>query len=156
VLSGNTLMAGYYRDEAATQTAFSGGVFHTGDIAVMHPDGYVEIRDRSKDVIISGGENISSLEIEGVLHRHPAVLLAAVVAAPDEKWGEIPCAFIEFKAGASASVEELMEFSRRHLAGFKMPRRFEFRELPKTATGKIQKYILRQMIAGGSPAARRS
>jgi fatty-acyl-CoA synthase len=146
VLSGNTLMSGYYRDEAATAAAFSGGVFHTGDIAVMHPDGYVEIKDRSKDVIISGGENISSLEIESVLHQHPAVLLAAVVAAPDEKWGEIPCAFIEFKPSVSATAEELMEFSRRHLASFKVPRRFEFRELPKTATGKIQKYILREVV----------
>ncbi|MGP2490189.1 AMP-binding protein [Mesorhizobium sp. PUT5] len=146
VLRGNTLMAGYYRDEEATEAAFAGGVFHTGDIAVMHADGYVEIKDRSKDVIISGGENISSLEIESVLHQHPAVLLAAVVAAPDDKWGEIPCAFIEFKPGASATAEELLSFSRQHLAGFKVPRRFEFRELPKTATGKIQKFVLRQAV----------
>lgn len=144
VLRGNTLMCGYYRDEAATEAAFADGLFHTGDIAVMHPDGAVEIKDRSKDVIISGGENISSLEIESVLHRHPAVLLAAVVAAPDAKWGEIPCAFIEFKPGASATRDELMTFARHHLAGFKVPRRFEFRPIPRTATGKIQKFLLRE------------
>ncbi|MHA6642783.1 AMP-binding protein [Mesorhizobium sp. A623] len=152
VLRGNTLMSGYYRDVAATEAAFAGGVFHTGDIAVMHPDGYVEIKDRSKDVIISGGENISSLEIESVLHQHPAVLLAAVVAAPDDKWGEIPCAFIELKRGASATAEELLQFARQHLAGFKVPRRFEFRELPKTATGKIQKFILRRAVRLDSQA----
>jgi fatty-acyl-CoA synthase len=148
VLRGNTLMCGYYRDEAATEAAFAGDVFHTGDIAVIHPDGYVEIKDRSKDVIISGGENISSLEIESVLHRHPAVLLAAVVAAPDARWGEIPCAVIEFKPNASATAEELTAFCRKHLAGFKVPRRFEFRELPKTATGKIQKFLLRETVRG--------
>lgn len=145
VLRGNTLMAGYYRDEAATEAAFAGGVFHTGDIAVIHPDGYVEIKDRFKDVIISGGENISSLEIESVLHQHPSVLLAAVVAAPDDKWGEIPFAFIELKPGASATAEELLQFARKHLAGFKVPRRFAFQELPKTATGKIQKFVLRDV-----------
>jgi fatty-acyl-CoA synthase len=146
MLQGNTLMCGYYRDEAATEAAFAGDMFHTGDIAVMHPDGYVQIKDRSKDVIISGGENISSLEVESVLHRHPAVLMAAVVAAPDARWGEIPCAFIEFKPNASATADELMAFSRKHLAGFKVPRRFEFRELPKTATGKIQKFLLREAV----------
>jgi fatty-acyl-CoA synthase len=145
VLRGNTLMAGYYRDEAATEAAFADGVLHTGDIAVVHPDGYVEIKDRFKDVIISGGENISSLEIESVLHQHPAVLLAAVVAVPDDKWGEIPFAFIELKPGASATAEELLQFARKHLAGFKVPRRFAFRELPKTATGKIQKFVLRDV-----------
>ncbi len=143
VLRGNTLMAGYYRDQAATDTAFAGDVFHTGDLAVMHPDGHIEIKDRSKDVIISGGENISSLEIESILYRHPAVLLAAVVAAPDAKWGEIPCAFVELKGNAIASAADLEQFCRQHLAGFKIPRRFIFRELPKTATGKIQKFVLR-------------
>ncbi len=156
VLQGNTLMAGYYRDEAATATAFAGDVFHTGDLAVMHPDGYIEIKDRSKDVIISGGENISSLEIENILHQHPAVLMAAVVAAPDPKWGEIPFAFIELKEGASADADELALFCRAHLAGFKMPRRFGFRELPKTATGKIQKFVLREMaVADGHAAGER-
>ncbi|MFY7959725.1 MAG: AMP-binding enzyme [Elsteraceae bacterium] len=137
-------MAGYYRDEAATEAAFRGGLFRTGDLAVMHPDGRMEIKDRAKDVIISGGENISSLEVESVLHQHPAVLLAAVVAAPDEKWGEIPCAFIEVKPGASVTAEELFAFCRERLAGYKTPRRILFRELPKTATGKIQKFILRE------------
>lgn len=148
VLAGNTLMAGYYRDGAATETAFAGDIFHTGDLAVMYPDGYIEIKDRSKDVIISGGENISSLEVESVLYRHPAVLLAAVVAAPDPKWGEIPCAFIETKTGVETNAAELEQFCRQHLAGFKIPRRFVFRELPKTATGKIQKFILREAARG--------
>jgi fatty-acyl-CoA synthase len=144
VLRGNTLMAGYYGDAATTQAAFAGGVFHTGDLAVRHPDGYVEIRDRSKDIIISGGENISSLEVESVLHQHPAVLLAAVVAMPDPKWGEVPCACIELRAHAQPpGIEELTAFCRERLAGFKIPRRFVFRELPRTATGKIQKYALR-------------
>ena len=122
-----------------------------GDLAVRHPDGAIEIKDRSKDIIISGGENISSLEIESVLHRHPAVLLAAVVAAPDEKWGEVPCAFIETKPGASVGAEELRAFCRQHLAGFKIPKRFIFHDLPKTATGKIQKFVLRHEAT--SPAA---
>jgi fatty-acyl-CoA synthase len=143
-LAGNTLMAGYYRDEAATELAFRGGLFRTGDLAVMHPDGRMEIKDRAKDVIISGGENISSLEVESVLHQHPAVLMAAVVAAPDEKWGEIPCAFIEAKPGVEVTAEELFAFCRDRLAGYKAPRRIIFRELPKTATGKIQKFILRE------------
>lgn len=144
LLAGNTLMAGYYRDREATERAFAGGWFHTGDLAVRHPDGTIEIKDRAKDVIISGGENISSLEIEGVLHRHPAVLLAAVVAAPDPKWGEVPCAFIELKPGQQVDAEELLAFCREKLAGFKVPKRFVFRELPKTATGKIQKFALRE------------
>jgi fatty-acyl-CoA synthase len=150
-LAGNTLMAGYLKDQAATETAFAGGLFHTGDLAVMHADGYVEIKDRAKDIIISGGENISSLEVETVLHRHPAVLLAAVVAGPDPKWGEVPCAFIELKAGvAPPAAEELTAFCRERLAGFKVPRRFLFRELPKTATGKIQKFALRTELASPS------
>lgn len=143
MLYGNTLMMGYYRDADATEHAFEGGAFHTGDLAVRHPDGQIEIRDRSKDVIISGGENISSLELESVLHRHSAVLLAAVVAAPDPKWGEIPVAFIEARADVSA--EELKNFCRERLAGFKQPRLFLFQELPKTATGKIQKFLLRDI-----------
>jgi fatty-acyl-CoA synthase len=143
VLRGNTLMAGYYGDEAATEAAFTGGEFHTGDLAVCHPDGYIEIKDRSKDIIISGGENISSLEVESVLHQHPAVLLAAVVAVPDEKWGETPCAVIEMKDGMTATPEELTAFCRARLAGFKVPRRFVFEPIPKTATGKVQKFQLR-------------
>jgi fatty-acyl-CoA synthase len=151
VLRGNTLTAGYLKDAAATETAFAGGVFHTGDLAVRHPDGYIEIKDRAKDIIISGGENISSLEIETVLHRHPAVLLAAVVAAPDLKWGEVPCAFIELKPGvAEPPFDELVAFCRERLAGFKVPRRFAFCELPKTATGKIQKFALRSELAEAS------
>ena len=148
VLSGNTLMAGYYRDEEATERAFAGGLLHTGDLAVRHPDGHMEIRDRAKDIIISGGENISSLEVESVLHRHPAVLLAAVVAAPDAKWGEIPCAFLELKPGATIDAEEVRQFCRERLAGFKVPRRVIVRELPKTATGKVQKFQLRQEAKG--------
>lgn len=150
VLCGNTLMAGYYRDADATDAAFADEVFHTGDIAVMHPDGAVEIKDRSKDVIISGGENISSLEVESTLHRHPSVLLAAVVAAPDPRWGEIPCAFVELKPGATTNAGELAAFCRQNLAGFKVPRRFVFRELPKTATGKIQKFVLREAALVGA------
>ena len=143
VLFGNTLMAGYHRDAPATEAAFQGGVFHTGDIAVRHPNGEIEIRDRAKDVIISGGENISSLEVENALHRHPAVLLAAVVAGPDPKWGEVPCAFVQLKPDQTADAEALRAFCRDHLAHFKVPRRFTFCELPRTATGKIQKFILR-------------
>jgi fatty-acyl-CoA synthase len=150
-LRGNTLMAGYLKDAAATEAAFAGGEFHTRDLAVRHPDGYIELKDRAKDIIISGGENISSLEIETVLHRHPSVLLAAVVAAPDVKWGEVPCAFIELKPGmAEPPAGELVSFCRQRLAGFKVPRRFVFRELPKTATGKIQKFALRAELAGTS------
>lgn len=146
VLQGNTLMAGYYGDETATDRAFAGGGFHTGDLAVRHPDGYVEIKDRSKDIIISGGENISSLEIESVLHQHPAVLLAAVVAAPDDKWGEIPCAFIELRDGMTSTPEDLTAFCRTRIAGFKIPRKFVFRTIPKTATGKVQKFQLRSEL----------
>jgi len=145
LLTGNTLMMGYYRDAEASDQAFAGGLFHTGDLAVRHPGGDMEIRDRSKDVIISGGENISSLELEGVLHQHPAVLMAAVVAAPDPKWGEIPVAFIELRAGTGADEQALKDFCRARLAGFKQPRRFLFQELPKTATGKIQKFVLRNI-----------
>ena len=143
VLCGNTLMAGYYRDAAATELAFADGVFHTGDLAVRHPNGEIEIRDRIKDVIISGGENISSLEVENALHRHPAVLLAAVVAGPDPKWGEVPCAFVELKPGRAVDAEALRLFCRDHLAHYMVPRRITFGDLPRTATGKIQKFILR-------------
>ncbi|TGT71896.1 MULTISPECIES: AMP-binding protein [unclassified Mesorhizobium] len=143
-LAGNTMMAGYYREAIATEKAFEGGMFRTGDLAVRHPDGNIEIRDRSKDIIISGGENISSLEVESVLHRHPAVLLAAVVAAPHEKWGETPVAFIELRDGVMVTVEELRAFCKQQLAGFKVSTLFIFSELPKTATGKIQKFLLRE------------
>jgi fatty-acyl-CoA synthase len=142
---GNITMKGYLKNQAATDKAFEGGWFHTGDLAVMHPDGYAKIRDRSKDIIISGGENISSIEVEEILYRHPAVLGAAVVAQPDEKWGETPCAFIELKPGASATAEDLREFCQSHLARYKVPKSFVFREIPKTSTGKIQKFTLREI-----------
>jgi fatty-acyl-CoA synthase len=147
---GNILMKGYLRNPAATTDAFAGGWFHTGDLAVVHPDGYVKIKDRSKDIIISGGENISSLEVEDALHRHPAVLVAAVVAQPDPKWGEVPCAFVELKPGASVEAEELLEHCRKLLARFKVPKRLVFGPLPKTSTGKIQKFVLRQQIKSAS------
>ena len=140
---GNITMKGYLKNPKATDDAFRGGWFHSGDLAVMQPDGYVKIRDRSKDIIISGGENISSLEVEDVLYRHPAVLGAAVVAMPDAKWGETPCAFVELKPGVSVSQSELIEFCRGQLARFKAPRAIVFGELPKTSTGKIQKFVLR-------------
>ena len=144
---GNITMKGYLKNPEATREAFRGGWFHTGDLAVMYPDGYVKIKDRSKDIIISGGENISSIELEDVLYRHPAVLAAAVVARPDPKWGETPCAFVELKAGAAATAQELEEHCRKHLSGFKVPRQFVFGELPKTSTGKIQKFELRKRAA---------
>ncbi|WP_137920898.1 acyl-CoA synthetase [Hydrogenophaga sp. 2FB] len=155
MVRGNTVMKGYLKNPEATAQAFAGGWFHTGDIAVVHPDGYLQITDRSKDVIISGGENISSVEVEDVLHRHPAVLHAAVVAQPDERWGEVPCAFVELKPGADVvSESELIGFCRSHLAHFKCPRRVVFDALPKTATGKIQKFRLRE-IAGSRDAITR-
>jgi fatty-acyl-CoA synthase len=141
---GNLVMKGYLKNEKATDEAFGGGWFHTGDLAVLHPDGYVKIKDRSKDVIISGGENISSLEVEEVLYRHPAVLTAAVVAKPDEKWGEVPAAYIEVKEEAKVTVEDIITHCREHLARFKVPKHVEFCVLPKTSTGKIQKFVLRQ------------
>lgn len=141
---GNIVMKGYLKNEAATLEAFDGGWFHSGDLAVTCPDGYIKIKDRSKDIIISGGENISSIEVEDVLYRHPDVLAAAVVAKPDARWGETPCAFIELKAGAQTSADEIIAHCRKNLAGFKVPRAVEFCELPKTSTGKIQKYELRQ------------
>ncbi len=146
---GNVVMAGYYNDPEASAKALRGGYFHSGDAAVVHPDGYVEIRDRIKDVIISGGENISSVEVEGALLRHPSVQEVAVVGLPDDKWGESPHAFVVLRAGASATADELRQFAREHLAHFKCPRGFHFvTELPKTATGKIQKYVLRGRRAG--------
>jgi len=144
MLAGNTVMTGYLKNPDATAEAFRGGWFHTGDLAVRHTDGYIEIKDRSKDIIISGGENISSLEIEEALYRHPKVLEAAVVARPDDKWGESPCAFVTLKQGASTDEDEVITFCRQNLAGFKLPRKVVFGPLPKTATGKIQKFVLRQ------------
>ena len=145
MLRGNTIMKGYLRNPAATEEAFRGGWFHSGDLAVWHPDGYLEIKDRSKDIIISGGENISSLEVEEALYRHPAVMEAAVVARPDPKWGETPCAFVTIKPGAEpVSADEILAWCRDHLAHYKVPRHVVFGPLPKTSTGKTQKYVLRE------------
>ncbi|GGJ04102.1 acyl-CoA synthetase [Neoroseomonas lacus] len=143
MMRGNVVMKGYLKDAAATDAAFKGGWFHTGDLAVKHPDGYIQLKDRSKDIIISGGENISSIEVEDALYKHPAVAMVGVVARPDEKWGETPCAFVELKPGATATAEELIAFAKLHLAGFKVPRHIVFAEIPKTSTGKIQKHVLR-------------
>jgi fatty-acyl-CoA synthase len=143
VVRGNNVMKGYYRDPEATAKAFAGGYFHSGDIAVWHEDGYLEIQDRAKDVIISGGENISTVQVEKTLLEHPAVLECAVVAKPDPKWGEVPKAFVTLKPGASATAEELIAHCRARLPGFKTPKDIEFAELPKTSTGKIQKFVLR-------------
>jgi fatty-acyl-CoA synthase len=143
---GNTTMKGYLKNETATIEAFKHGWFHSGDLAVKHPDGYIEIRDRSKDIIISGGENISSVEVEGVLYQHPAVMEAAVVAQQDEKWGEVPCAFVSLKAHEQANEADIIAFCREHMAKFKAPKSIIFGELPKTATGKVQKFILREKI----------
>ena len=142
---GNIVMKGYLKNKKATDAAFAGGWFHSGDIGVIHPDGYVQLKDRSKDIIISGGENISSIEVEDALYKHPAVATAAVVAKPDEKWGETPCAFVELKPGQTASADDLMQWCRKHLAAFKCPRYVVFAEVPKTSTGKIQKFKLREM-----------
>jgi fatty-acyl-CoA synthase len=147
MLRGNTVMKGYLKNPAATAEAFSGGWFHTGDLAVCHPDGYIEVKDRSKDVIISGGENISSLEVEEALYRHPKVLEAAVVARPDARWGESPCAFVTLREGESATAEEIAAFCRDKLAHYKVPRSVVFGPLPKTSTGKIQKFVLRDRAA---------
>ena len=147
---GNVVMKGYLKNPAATEEAFAGGWFHTGDLAVLYPDGYVKIKDRSKDIIISGGENISSIEVEDTLCRHPAVMLAAVVAQPDEKWGEVPCAFVELKPGATATEADIIAFCREHLARFKVPKRVVFVGLPKTSTGKIQKFVLRDQVKSAS------
>ncbi len=144
MLRGNTVMLGYLKDAKATAAAFRGGWFHSGDLAVQHPDGYIEIKDRLKDIIISGGENISSIEVEIALTRHPAVLMAAVVARPDEKWGETPCAFVQLKDDAKATEDELTAFCRGQLPRFAVPKTVLFGPLPTTATGKIQKYTLRE------------
>jgi fatty-acyl-CoA synthase len=144
LMRGNIVMKGYLKNPHATEEAFAGGWFHSGDLGVMHPDGYIELKDRSKDIIISGGENISTIEVEDVLYRHPAVLEAAVVARPDPIWGETPCAFVTLKPEATATVEEIIAFCREHLAHFKAPRTVLFEPLPKTSTGKIQKFALRE------------
>ena len=145
-MRGNNIMKGYLKNPQATKEAFDGGWFHTGDLGVMHPDGYIELKDRSKDIIISGGENISTIEVEGILYQHPAVAEAAVVAKFDEKWGETPCAFVGLKEGAEVSEEEIIQFCRENLAHFKCPTKVIFKELPKTSTGKIQKFVLREEI----------
>jgi fatty-acyl-CoA synthase len=147
---GNIMMKGYLKNPKTTDEAFAGGWYHTGDLAVMEPDGYVKIKDRSKDIIISGGENISSIEVEDVLYRHPSVLTAAVVAQPDPKWGETPCAFVELKAGATTTEAELIAHCKEHLARFKAPNRIVFGEVPKTSTGKIQKFLLRERVRSTS------
>jgi fatty-acyl-CoA synthase len=141
---GNIVMKGYLKNPQATDEAFRGGWFHSGDLGVMYPDGYIQLKDRSKDIIISGGENISSIEVESVLYKHPAVLAAAVVAKPDDRWGETPCAFVELKDGRNATAEELIAFCRERLAHFKCPRHVVFGPIPKTSTGKIQKFRLRE------------
>jgi fatty-acyl-CoA synthase len=148
MMRGNVVMKGYLKNKASTEKAFFGGWFHTGDIGVIYPDGYIQLKDRSKDIIISGGENISSIEVEDALYKHPAVLAVAVVAKPDEKWGETPCAFIELKPGAKASADELLQWCKTHLASYKCPRTIVFAEIPKTSTGKIQKFKLREMAKG--------
>ena len=151
MFKGNIAMKGYLKNEKATKEAFEGGWFHSGDLAVMNPDGYVKIKDRSKDIIISGGENISSIEVEDVLYRHPAVMAAAVVAKPDPKWGETPCAFLEIKPGVEVTPADIIAHCKQHLAGFKVPKAIVFGELPKTSTGKIQKFELRKQ-AGSATA----
>ena len=143
-MRGNIVMKGYLKNPGATEEAFAGGWFHSGDLGVRHADGYIQLKDRSKDIIISGGENISSIEVEDALFKHPAVQAAAVVAKPDERWGETPCAFVELKPQASASADELIAWCRKNLASYKCPRYVVFTELPKTSTGKIQKFLLRE------------
>ena len=147
-MRGNIVMKGYLKNPSATEEAFAGGWFHSGDIAVCHPDGYIQIKDRSKDIIISGGENISSIEIEDVLFRHPKIMEAAVVARSDPKWGERPCAFVTLLSGERLTEEEVIAFCREHLAGFKLPKTVVFGPLEKTSTGKIQKYRLREIAEG--------
>jgi fatty-acyl-CoA synthase len=142
---GNVVMKGYLKNREATEEALAGGWFHSGDLGVMHPDGYIQLKDRSKDIIISGGENISSIELEDVLYKHPAVQAASVVAKPDDRWGETPCAFIELKPGQTATAEEMIDYCRQHVAHYKAPRFVVFAELPKTSTGKVQKFMLREM-----------
>jgi fatty-acyl-CoA synthase len=143
---GNIVMKGYLKNEKATREAFEGGWFHTGDLGVLDEQGYVIIKDRSKDIIISGGENVSSVEVEDILYKHPAVLFAAVVAKPDPKWGEVPCAFVELKDGASATEADIIGFCRSQMSGFKTPKSVVFGPIPKTSTGKIQKFLLRNQV----------
>lgn len=143
MMSGNIVMKGYLKNKTATEAAFKGGYFHTGDLAVIHPDGYVQIKDRSKDIIISGGENISSIDVENILFQHPDVASCAVVAKPDEKWGETPIAFVELRAGRTATADELSAHCRTHLAGFQCPRQIIIEDIPKTSTGKVEKFKLR-------------
>lgn len=145
---GNIVMKGYLKNRKATEEAFDGGWFHSGDLGVLHPDGYIQLKDRSKDIIISGGENISSIEVEEVLYKHPDVQSAAVVAKPDPKWGETPCAFVETRPGAKVTEEEIIAWCRGKLARYKCPRHVVFVELPKTSTGKIQKFKLRELAKG--------
>jgi fatty-acyl-CoA synthase len=145
---GNVVMKGYLKNKHSTEAAFAGGWFHSGDLGVVHPDGYIQLKDRSKDIIISGGENISSIEVEDALYKHPAVAAVAVVAKPDDKWGETPCAFVELKSGATATAEELIAWCRSHLAAYKCPRHVVFAEIPKTSTGKLQKFKLRDVAKG--------
>ncbi len=153
VLRGNNVMLGYYRDEDATRAATLNGWFRTGDLGVKHPDGYIELKDRAKDIIITGGENVASVEVERVLVEHPAVLEAAVVGRPDEKWGEIPVAVVVLRQGTTATAAELMEFVRGRIAHFKAPKEIRFEELPKTSTGKIQKHVLRTRVNQQSETA---
>ena len=143
VMRGNNVMLGYYKQPGDTDKAFAGGWFHSGDLAVTHPDGYIEIKDRMKDIIISGGENISTVEVENCIYQHPDVLEVAVVAVPDDKWGEVPKAFVVPKAGTAPTAEDIMNFCRERIARFKVPKAVEFGDLPKTSTGKIMKYVLR-------------
>jgi fatty-acyl-CoA synthase len=146
-MRGNPVMKGYLKNQKATDEAFEGGWFHTGDLGVWHQDGYIELKDRSKDIIISGGENISTIEIEDTLYQHPAILEAAVVGRPDETWGETPCAFVTLKPGATATADDLIAFCRANMARFKVPKTVVFGPLPKTSTGKMQKYVLRERAA---------
>ena len=149
MMRGNIVMKGYLKNPDATREAFEGGWFHSGDLGVAHPDGYIQLKDRSKDIIISGGENISSIEVEDCLYRHPAVLEAAVVAKPDDHWGETPCAFVALRPGVAATEREIIDWCRAHLAHFKCPKTVIFRELPKTSTGKVQKFKLRAEAVEG-------
>ena len=148
---GNIVMKGYLKNRKASEEAFRGGWFHSGDLGVIHPDGYIQLKDRSKDIIISGGENISSIEVEDALYKHPKVMTAAVVAKPDDRWGETPCAFIELKPGEQASADDLIEWCREKLARYKVPKHIIFAEIPKTSTGKIQKFKLREMVKVRNP-----
>src|SRR4029077_5763035 len=145
MMRGNVVMKGYLKNKSSTEKAFAGGWFHTGDLGIMHSDGYIQLKDRSKDIIISGGENISSIEVEEALYKHPAVSAAAVVAKPDDKWGETPCAFVELRPGTTAHSEEILAWCRKHLAAYKCPRHVVFGDVPKTSTGKIQKFKLRDV-----------